>query len=88
MNVPSQKNNGSNNNKIQQSGSPIDDFSGKNYILCHVRRVMGKRDDEFDSDNGQAEPDSAVKKEGLSSNIEVQRQQSSKIPNKGKSKLD
>lgn len=52
INVPSQKNNGSNNNKIQQNGTPIDDFSGKNYILCHVRRVMGKRDDEFDSDNG------------------------------------
>lgn len=39
----------------------MDDFDNKNYILCHVRRVMGKRDDEFDSDNPDAE--SPLKKE-------------------------
>lgn len=46
---------------------------------------MGKRDDEFDSENG--DDASPIKKEGNQSQFENQRQ-SSKIPNKGKSKYD
>lgn len=37
---------------------------GKNYILCHVRRVMGKREDEGESDNGEQAADSPLRKEG------------------------
>ena len=46
----------------QKGAKDDDDFSNKNYILCHVRRVMGKRDEEFDTEEGEA--GSPVKKEG------------------------
>lgn len=79
------KTKGGSNQKAAHPAANEEEFDNKNYILCHVRRVMGKRDDEFDSEHHDAE--SPVKKESSLSPFD-QHRQSSKIPNKGKSKLD
>lgn len=45
----------------------------KNYILCHVRRVMGKRDEEFDSEPGAGD-ESQLKKESSQTQVDTQKQ--------------
>jgi hypothetical protein len=56
-------------NELEQI-SPASNSSEKNYILCHVRRVMGKKDEEDDECEDRPK------------NSQVA---ASRIPNKGKS---